>query len=391
MLQIICGGILAFFATFYAIPVIIQVAEQKKLYDEPDDVRKLHIKPIPSLGGFGIFIGCTLSVLLTVNFALVPEFQYYMASFLIIFFVGIKDDILILSAFKKFLGQIAVAGILMYFGNLLITDMQGFLGLGKIPQGFSYFLTLFTIIVIINAFNLIDGVDGLAGSLGLISCSVFGLFFLINGNLPYAMLGFGFAGSILAFLIYNFQPAKIFMGDTGSLLLGLVNSILVIRFVETGAHYTAHPIIAAPALGIAIMLIPLMDTLRVFGIRIIHGRSPFSPDRNHIHHLLLDRGMNHRSVTITCASAAIVFIVVAFLLQGIGTTSLVAALMGCFFIAIYTLYRTKTTLSMRVVKGERETAPPIPIKSEKIIPQSGKVGLVSLFTRTPAAAVVEED
>ena len=338
MLTIICGGILAFFATFYAIPVIIKVAEEKKLYDEPDDVRKLHIKPIPSLGGLGIFIGFTLCVLLTVNFALVPEFQYYMASFLIIFFVGIKDDILILSAFKKFIGQLVVAGILMYFGNLLITDMQGFLGVGKIPVAFSYVLTLFTIVVIINAFNLIDGVDGLAGTLGLLSCAVFGTFFLVNGNIPYAILSFGFAGSILAFLIYNYQPAKIFMGDTGSLLLGLVNSILVIKFIETGAHYTAHPVAAAPALGISIMVIPLMDTLRVFSIRIFHGRSPFSPDRNHIHHLLLDRGMNHRSVTLICGAACLVFIGAAFLLQNIGTTSLVAALMGCFFIVIYTLY-----------------------------------------------------
>jgi UDP-GlcNAc:undecaprenyl-phosphate/decaprenyl-phosphate GlcNAc-1-phosphate transferase len=391
MLQIIGGGILAFFTTYYAIPVIIKVAEEKKLYDEPDDVRKLHIKPIPSLGGLGIFIGFSLCVLLTVNFAAVPEFQYYMASFLIIYFVGIKDDILILSAFKKFAGQLVVAGILMFFGNLLIDDMQGFLGVGKIPVEWSYLLTLFTIVVIINAFNLIDGVDGLAGTLGLLSCTVFGTFFLINGNLPYAILGYGFAGSILAFLIYNFQPARIFMGDTGSLLLGLVNSILVIKFIETGAHYTAYPISAAPAIGIAIMLIPLMDTLRVFGIRIFKGRSPFSPDRNHIHHLLLDRGMNHRNVTFTCGGAGALFILGGFILQGIGTTSLIVGLMGCFFIGIYSLYRMRSKVSMRVVKDERESKPPIPLNTTKVAPRAGRVGLVSLFSKTPAAAVVEED
>ncbi|MEJ7681565.1 MAG: MraY family glycosyltransferase [Segetibacter sp.] len=104
------------------------------------------------------------------------------------------------------------------------------------------------------------------------------------------LLGFGFAGSLLAFLKYNFHPAKIFMGDTGSLMIGLVNGILVIKFIETAQFYPNHPITAAPAVGFGIILLPLMDTLRVFAIRIFKGRSPFTPDRNHIHHLLLDRG-----------------------------------------------------------------------------------------------------
>src|ERR1043165_5556887 len=121
MEQIIVGGILAFFVTFYAIPVIIKVADAKKLYDEPDYIRKLHIKPIPSLGGLGIFVGFTLCILLTINFSLFPEFQYYIASLFVIFFVGIKDDILVLSAVKKFFCQLLVASILMYKANLLIT------------------------------------------------------------------------------------------------------------------------------------------------------------------------------------------------------------------------------------------------------------------------------
>lgn len=383
MEQIIIGGILAFFTTFYAIPVIIKVAEAKKLYDEPDDVRKLHIKPIPSLGGLGMFIGFTLCVLLTIDFSSAPEFQYYVASFLIIFFVGIKDDILILSAMKKFVGQLIVAGILMFNANLLITDMHGFMGLHAIDSTFGYFLTLFTIVVIINAFNLIDGVDGLAGSIGLIACLVFGTFFVLNGNLPYAILAFGFAASVAAFLIYNFQPAKIFMGDTGSLLLGLVNSILVIKFIETGANYAAYPISAAPAVGFSIMLIPLMDTLRVFGIRILKGRSPFSPDRNHIHHLLLDRGLNHRSVTLTCAVLCASFISVGFLLQSIGTTWLILGLISSFFIGIYGLHVTRRRANMRVIKGEKPNEAKFEVKEEK------RVRLVSLFNRT--AAVVEEE
>jgi UDP-GlcNAc:undecaprenyl-phosphate GlcNAc-1-phosphate transferase len=380
MEKIFLGGILAFLATYYAIPVIIKVAEAKKLYDEPDEVRKLHIKPIPSLGGFGMFIGFTLAVLLNVNFSATPEFQYYIASFLVIFFVGIKDDILVLSAMKKFFGQLIVAGILMFKADLLITNMHGFLGMHAIDATFSYFLTLLTIVVIINAFNLIDGVDGLAGSIGLISCVVFGTFFLINKNIPYALISFSFAAAAAAFLIYNFQPAKIFMGDTGSLLLGLVNSILVIKFIESGSSYSVYPIIATPAVGFAIILLPLMDTLRVFGIRILHGRSPFSPDRNHIHHLLLDRGLNHRAVTLTCSVICALFIAAGFLLQGIGTTWLILALMSCFFIGIYSLYLTRTRPRMKVVKGEKDNRNKFEEK---------RVRTISFAS--PVTAVVNED
>jgi len=308
-------------------------------------------------------------------------FKYILFSMIRLFFVGIKDDILVLSAGKKFVGQLIVAAILIFKGNLVITDMQGFLGIHAIPDYAQYFLTMFAAVVIINAFNLIDGVDGLAGSIGLITSLVFGTFFLLNGNYPYAVLGFTFAGSLLAFLFYNFNPAKIFMGDTGSLLIGLVNTILVIKFIETGATYTAFKLTAAPAVGFGIMLLPLMDTLRVFGMRIIKGRSPFSPDRNHIHHLLLDRGFNHRSVTYTCAAATLLVSIAAFFLQSIGTTYLILALVVGFFGWVYSLYLRRSRYKLRVIKGEAD----LKLKKE---PKS--VRLVSIGNHS-AAAVIEED
>lgn len=354
MNQLIIGSIVAFLATFYAIPVIIKVAQLKKLYDEPDTVRKLHVKPIPSLGGLGMFIGFTLCLLLTVNFGAVQEFQYYLAAFLIIFFVGIKDDILVLSAMKKLICQCVVAGIIIFKGGIVISNMHGLLGIYQIETTTSYFLTFTTIIVTINAFNLIDGVDGLAGSVGFISCIAFGTFFLINNDMPYAILAFGFAASIIAFLIYNFQPAKIFMGDTGSLLLGLVNSILVIKFIEAGSGYALHPVSAAPAVGFSILLLPLMDTLRVFSYRIIKGKSPFSPDRNHIHHLLLDKGLTHRNVTYACSAITVGFIVAGYTLQALGTTTLIAVLITSFSVGIFSLYAAKPRTKMRVVKPVKQ-------------------------------------
>lgn len=378
MLLLIIAIFLAFSITYFCIPAIITLAKAKKLYDVPDNVRKLHIRPIPSLGGLGIFIGFILSSLLTVNITSAPEFQCYIACSLVLFFVGIKDDILVLSATKKLIAQVVVAVILIFKGHLLITNMYGFLGLYQIDNTLSFLLTLFTIVVVVNSFNLIDGVDGLAGSVGIITSSVFGIFFLINENYSYAILGFGISASVLAFLFYNFQPARIFMGDTGSLLLGLVNSILVIKFIQTAPYYKLNPVSSAPAIGFCILFLPLMDTLRVFGLRIIQGRSPFSPDRNHLHHLLLDRGMNHRSVTLTCSALAIFSAVAGFLLQNIGSTWLIFGAAAFFFVAIYVFNLTKSRMKIGVTRKRLNL-----FKEEKKV-------VVGSFSNHTSAKVMEE-
>lgn len=378
MEKIIAGGLIAFLITFTVIPAIITVAKVKKLYDEPDDNRKLHKEPIPSLGGLGMFIGFIFSILLTISFSTeAPEFQYYVAAFLLIFFLGIKDDIIIISPVKKFIGQLIASAILVYKAKLVITNMDGFLGVYQINTICSYLLTVFALVVIINAFNLIDGVDGLAGSLGLISSLVFGVFFLINKNIPYAALAFTFAGSLIAFLLYNFHPARIFMGDTGSLMIGLVNSILVIKFIETGSSYSYYPVTASPAIGFGILLLPLMDTLRVFSIRIFNGRSPFKPDRNHIHHVLLNSGFDHKRVTFICIIATILITGLTFLFQNIGIGYLILAQIILFFSLIYFLKLKRSKYKLRIVKGE--------LNSEA---QEEKVRLLSLYNKT---AVVKED
>jgi UDP-N-acetylmuramyl pentapeptide phosphotransferase/UDP-N-acetylglucosamine-1-phosphate transferase len=378
MERIIVGGLLAFLITFTVIPAIITVAQVKKLYDEPDDTRKLHKIPIPSLGGLGMFIGFIFSILLTVNFSSdAPEFQYYFAAFLLIFFLGMKDDIIIISPVKKFIGQIITASILIYKAKLVITDMHGLLGIHQINTVLSYLLTLFALVVIINAFNLIDGVDGLAGSLGLISSLVFGIFFLINKNIPYATLAFTFSGTLVAFLVYNFHPAKIFMGDTGSLMIGLVNSILVIKFIDTGSSYTSYPITASPAIGFGILLLPLMDTLRVFSIRIVNGRSPFKPDRNHIHHVLLNYGFSHRSVTLICIVATLLITAFSFYFQSMGIPFLVAAQAVLFFSLIYYVKFKRSRYKLRIVKGKVKAAA-----------EEEKVRMISVFNK---AAIVKED
>ena len=341
--NILLSAALAFLITFFAIPVIIQVAKDKKLFDEPDE-RKVHKNVIPTLGGLGIFAGFILALLMGVPKNMASELQYFAAASTVIFFLGIKDDILVLSASKKFIGQLIAAGIIIKFGDIRITSMYGFLGLQELPYTASVILTIFTVIVITNSFNLIDGVDGLAGSLGLMTTFVFGIYFYFAGpaTLPYAVMAFSLAGATLAFLIYNFSPAKIFMGDTGSLLLGLINSILVVKFINVASNPVANfPIESAPAIGFAILMIPLFDTLRVFGLRILDRRSPFSPDRTHVHHFLLDLGLNHRMVTITCVLVNMSFIAMAYFLRHLGTTTLLGILLISAFVFIGIIYYSR--------------------------------------------------
>src|SRR5450755_2424585 len=192
--NILLSGGLAFLITFFSIPVIIEVAKDKKLFDEPDE-RKVHKAVIPTLGGLGIFAGFIVASLLGVPSSVPPVFQYFIAAIMVIFFLGIKDDILILSASKKFIGQLVAAGIIIKFGGIQINNMHGFLGMYEIPHSASILLTLFTIVVITNSFNLIDGVDGLAGSLGLLTTLVFGVYFFYAGQLTYAVMAFALAGS----------------------------------------------------------------------------------------------------------------------------------------------------------------------------------------------------
>ncbi|HQX95660.1 MAG TPA: MraY family glycosyltransferase, partial [Chitinophagaceae bacterium] len=318
MLDILLTASVSFIITFLAIPVIMQIAEQKKLYDIPDE-RKVHTRLVASLGGIGIFAGFLLASLLSIQGYLNPEFQYFFAASLVVFFVGLKDDIMILSATKKFIGQIIAASILIHLGGIRLDSMYGLLGFEQLPEGFSLALSYFTIIVIINSFNLIDGVDGLASSLGILTMIVFGSYFLAIDYQAYALLAFAMAGSLVAFIIFNHHPAKIFMGDSGSLMIGLVNSILVIKFINVAnSPFVAVPVPAAVAIGFSILIVPLLDTLRVFSIRIANGRSPFTPDRNHIHHLLLDNGLSHAAVTLTCVAINVCFIAMAWMGRSLG-------------------------------------------------------------------------
>jgi len=285
----------ALFVSLFAIPSIIQVAHKKQILDIPNN-RRQHLSDTPRLGGLAIFAGFISSMLLFGEFD--NSIQKLIASTIIIFFIGLKDDMVSVSAFKKFFVQILAASIIVFLGDLKIDNFQGVLDIYAIPEGASYMFTLIVVLGITNAFNLIDGLDGLAGSLALFACAFYGaLLFAFGGsqNILYVLVSLSLAGALIGFLKYNFHKAEIFMGDTGSLISGFIIAFLAIKIVNIPSGFNPEKY-SLPVLAIAPIIIPIIDTLRVFVIRVLASSSPFSPDNNHLHHRLMGLGFSQLSI-----------------------------------------------------------------------------------------------
>ena len=305
--------------TRYAIPVIVRVAKTKKIFDMPNG-RTSHQTPTPRLGGVGVFLSVLLITLLVVDMSKLPQLQYVLAGCIILFFIGLKDDILALSPWKKLGGQLLATAFIVFFADIRFTSLHGFFGLNEISYIQSVIISFFVMILIINAFNLIDGVDGLSGSLAIVSFSVLGIWFYLNKDFEIVIICASMIGSLGAFLLFNIwaKRRKVFLGDTGALFIGYLLAIFIIIFCEMNATTNVvMPVRSVPIIAFCILIVPLLDTARIFLIRTLQGRSPFSADKNHIHHYLLDLGLNHIQVTAILVAANVFFIILAYLLQNL--------------------------------------------------------------------------
>ena len=314
ILYSLLGFLLGLGIVVFTIPPLIRVSFAKHLYDTPNS-RKVSKVIVPTLGGVAIFLGFILSTIVATDGYVFDELKYLIAAVIIMFFIGLKDDLMDISAVKKLAVEIVVACILIVLGNFRFTNLQGAFGIHEINYATSFTITLFTIIGLINAFNLIDGIDGLASSISIVISSVFGTWFILAGHHAYGIMCFSLAGTLVGFFFFNVfgKKNKIFMGDTGSLILGVVMVILVIKFNELNINqnlpYAVH---AAPVVSMGILIIPIIDTLRVIFIRLSEKRSPFSPDMNHIHHNFLKLGFSHLKSTSFIVLMNVVFIGLTF-------------------------------------------------------------------------------
>lgn len=333
------GFLTAFFVVVLTMPSLIKVARMKHLVDEPTEERKLHERSIPTIGGIIIFAAIIFSyslwfptahevldaslsdfrVLYAEMGAAYGDFKIMIAAMVLLFFIGVKDDIIGFSPAKKLVGHFIVAYILVVMGDIRIRNMHGILGLYELQHEVSIAFSFFTYIVLVNGFNLIDGVDGLAGGIGFISAMAYGTWLFWAGDVALALLAFTLAGALLGFLIFNAHPARIFMGDSGSLIIGAILSVLAMRVVDHDISRLPDWLrtVPTPLFAMSVIAYPLVDTFRVFIVRIAHGTSPFHADRNHIHHRLMALGLGHRGTVLVLYSYAIVIILLSLVTRDV--------------------------------------------------------------------------
>lgn len=292
--------ITAWVISYISLPVIINISNVKGLLAVPSD-RCSHIKRTPNLGGVGIFMGFTLTFTAFGSLFNIGANYNLIGSLIVLFFLGLKDDILALSARTKFIVQFAVGLLVTLSSQMSINSLYGFFGIYEIGFVPAVALTTFVYLVVINSYNLIDGIDGLASIVALCFLSVCSLLFYIANATTLLVISVSLMGSIIAFLQYNFSKRKkIFMGDTGSMIVGFLLSFLVINILnqkEIDLGFFSYQ--TNPILLIALLFYPLLDTARIFFVRIfILKKSPFSADSNHIHHKLLSLGFKHYQISL---------------------------------------------------------------------------------------------
>lgn len=300
----------------WSLPKLLLIARLKQLYDDTIEERKIHDGFIPNIGGI------VLTIAIIVSFSLYPDasalygYSYVIVASIILFSVGLKDDLLRISPLKKVISQILVSLIMIFGAGVYVTTFGGVFGVEEIPVYVSYLITFLVFTTLINGVNLIDGVDGLAAGFTMIASLFFSVWFLISGHELLFLFALVVSVTYGTFLWYNWFPASVFMGDTGSLLSGFFLAYMGIMFLNTGLNGPmVHPVQEYMAvLLVAILLLPIYDTLRVFLIRSFSGKSPFSPDANHIHHQFLKEGYNHSQTTVALLTSYVFVVVSTFIL-----------------------------------------------------------------------------
>lgn len=342
---------------FIFIPAIISFCKAKELYDIPNS-RKVHHNAVPRLGGLSFIPSMFISfaaALVFINFSETPVkinlwSLYFIISIVLIYGTGIIDDIVGLSPAVKFAVQI-IAACQLPFAGLYINNMYGFMGINEIPFAIGVSLTVLVIVFIDNAINLIDGIDGLAASLSIIALGGFLYIFATQGIWIYAILIAGLIGVLVAFLYFNLfgdikKNKKIFMGDSGSLTLGFILGFLCVKYsmynTSVMVHHKYHFIMA-----FTLLIVPMFDVVRVFGVRIYHHKSPFLADKRHIHHKLMAAGLTQHQALLTIIGLALLYIFLNHMLLKVICSTAVFAVDVALYICLNLLLNTK----IRKVEG----------------------------------------
>ena len=349
----------SFLLTYLTIPKIIGVVEYRRLMDSPNH-RSSHQSRTPTLGGVSFFYTLIFAFFFIKGWTTLNEGMYIIPGLTILFIVGLKDDLVVISPGAKLMAQVMAIIFILANPSFTIHSLNGFLNINEIPYYLFLIIGGFMMLTIINSYNLIDGIDGLASVVGIVIMVIFTTIFYLTKEYFFALVSITMNACLMAFLGFNLSSdKKIFMGDTGSLIVGFVISILTLKFLALRpTAYTDLPFLLenAPLIAISILIVPLFDTARVFAIRIANKKAPFSPDRNHTHHVLIDYwGLSHKqaSFIIGCFNLLFVmlFIVLGSTAKNLGMVimlvTVVVALGYIFFKYNYSFATLKQKIMLR--------------------------------------------
>lgn len=336
-------AVIAFLITFLLLPVMIKVLKQLNWFDQPG-THKIHSSTTPSMGGIAILVGATLALLMSLPLQQWITRKYFFISVMLMLLIGLRDDVLALSPRQKLFSQFLPVFVLVVLEGVRLVS---FYELGvSFPVPVIYVVSILTVVIISNAYNLIDGIDGLAGTVGALALAFFGTWYFLAGDNYLGLIAYCFAGALVAFLIYNWQPSSIFMGDTGALTIGLILSFFAIRFINDNAalpegHFAKFS--ASISTAVCVLIIPLFDTLRVILVRLSQFQSPFHADQNHIHHRFLGMGMGHSRAVLWIGGINLFFMVLAVLLRGQSDLILLPIIAVTCLLLNFALRRKQTT------------------------------------------------
>jgi len=315
----------SFTISLMLMPALIRIAGARNIFDEPGE-RKLHTSRTPLLGGVAIFAGTMTAFLFWSANYFLPEQLFVLSSLMILFIAGFVDDLQPLRPIVKLFLQVIATFITVAFAGIAFSGLHGLFGIHTLSGVFPILVSVLFVLVMVNAFNFIDGIDGLAASIGIIASAFFGLMFISIHDGLSALLSFSLCGSLVAFLVFNFPPAKIFMGDTGTLITGFILSLLTIQLTEgtrtAASSFSWLNYQSAPVFALALLIIPIIDFIRVTIVRLLKGQSPIRADKNHIHHVLVNLGLNHLQTTLLLIGINLLFITAAFFLRSIESSVL---------------------------------------------------------------------
>lgn len=308
----------SFLLIYLTIPKIIKVVEYKRLMDDPNQ-RSSHVSKTPTLGGVSFFYTLIFALFFIKSWPSFDEAIYIIPGLTILFIVGLKDDLVVISPGAKLITQVVAIAFILANQSFTIDSLNGFLNIHEIPHYLYLAIAGFMMLTIINSYNLIDGIDGLASVVGIVIMVIYTTIFYLTQEYFFALLAITVNASLMAFLGFNLSSdKKIFMGDTGSLIVGFVISILTLKFLALNpGDYAELPFLLenAPLIAISILIVPLFDTARVFAIRIANKKGPFSPDRNHTHHVLIDYwGLSHKQASFIIGCFNLLFVMLFIIL-----------------------------------------------------------------------------